>query len=255
MANPLRLGAVPYLNAKPLIDALRDRPDVTLSYATPSRIGKALRSGKLEAGLLPSLELAAHPGSRAVDGVAIASDGPVRSVLLFSRRPLKRIRRLGLDPASRSSNALVRILLAEAYGVKPEILRGKGREGAEAILLIGDAALQGLPGPWEEVLDLGAAWKKLSGLPFVYALWAGRALSPAAADLLREAKRKGTARLEAIARTEAPASGIPAGKVLRYLSESIRYELGRREREGMQAFFSLARAQGLLRKASEPTWL
>lgn len=250
----LRLGAVPYLNAKPLVAPLRGRPGLDLAFDLPSRLGEALRGGGLDLGLLPAFDILAHPGTRAVDGVAIGSDGPVRSVLLYCRVPPARIRSLAPDPASLSSNALARILLAEAYGLSPA---GAAPAEADARILIGDAALRGLPGAWEEVLDLGGAWQRLTGLPFVYALWAARpgALPAGAAERLREAGREGTSNMEALARAEAGAAGIPPEAAAAYLREAIRYGLGERERQGLAAFASLLKAQGLLARPAMPAWI
>ena len=249
----LRLGAVPYLNARPLCAPLeRARPgECTLSYAAPSRIPAALSGGELDVGLMPSLAVLSREGLRAADGVAIGSDGPVRSVLLLCRTPLPRLKTLALDPDSMSSNALARILLAEAHGLRPEPAPA---DMADARLLIGDPALAGLPGPWEEILDLGGAWKDLTGLPFVYALWAGPSLSGPAAGILRAAKQDGLSDLERIAREDGPAAGIPFETALPYLRDAIRYDLGDREREGLQAFAALARAHGLLPRPTMPAW-
>ncbi len=310
-STPFRIGVVPYLNARPLADGLARRGDLRLDRRPPARLVEALRGGDLDAALVPAFALGERPGTRAVDGVAIGSDGPVRSVLLYCRRPPGEIRHWAPDPDSLSSNALARILLAERYGATPGTApRGK----ADAVLVIGDPALKGLEGSWHEVLDLGEAWRALTGKPFVYAVWAIRegVDAPGLPDLLREAKRRGVEALTAPevtppaglaadsagrggrgrpgAPSQPDAQRIPqaAGAVdgerpprpsqtrhggrvenerasgwaaplspadLDYLRHAIRYDLGAREREGLDLFLDKARRLGLLPGAAGPAWV
>lgn len=255
-----RLGSVPWLNAAPLTDGLRGL-GCAVSTSLPSAIATEVRAGALDFGLVPAFEVLARPGWSAVEGVAIGSDGPVRSVLLHCRRDPSRIRRLRLDPASLSSNALALVVLAERHGIRPEILPAGD---PDAVLVIGDPALRGLPGPWEAVVDLGAAWRDLTDLPFVFAVWATRTGHPGAtrpgrveatADLLREATRRGLGRLDAIAAAEGPPRGLSPEAALAYLRDAVRYTLGPRERAGLAAFSRLLKAHGLLEASHDPDWL
>ena len=118
--QPRRIGVVPYLNALPLIEGLDGRPDVELRRAVPSRLSRWLADGEIDAASLPIIDAGADPGYRVVPGIAIASRGPVRSVCLFHERPLDELRTVVLDPASRTSVVLLRILLERRFGVRPE---------------------------------------------------------------------------------------------------------------------------------------
>ena len=126
------------------------------------------------------------------------------------------------------------------------------------MLRIGDAALKGLPGSWETVLDLGASWQALTGLPFVYAVWA-TPLPPAEArplaDRLRAARAEGTADLAAVAAACAPGSGFEASRVESYLRDAIRYDLGDRERRGLIRYLEGARRLGLASGSGEVSWI
>lgn len=208
MPAPLRIGVVPYLNARPLVDGLDRHADLRLDRRAPARLAEALWKGDLDAALIPAFALGVRHGTRAVQGVAIGSDGPVRSVLLCCRRAPGEIRRWAPDPDSLSSNALASILLAERYGVNPTTA---SREEADAVLVIGDPALKGLGGSWHEVLDLGEAWRALTDKPFVYAVWAIRegVDAPGLPDLLREAKRRGVAALASPDSGLMPGGGAP----------------------------------------------
>lgn len=245
-----RLGAVPYLNAKPLTLDLEGDPAFRLTYSPPSALALEMRAGRLDAALLPSAFLLtpgdAGTGIWAVDGVGIGSDGPVRSVLLFCRRKPAGVRSFAEDPDSVTSNALARILLQEASGTTP--VPAPAAE-ADAVLVIGDRALQPLPGPWEGILDLGEAWKRLTGLPFVYALWILRTPDENLARRLRQAAARGREgkRLEALAAVEGPRIGLAPAEALGYLTDNIRYSLGARERAGLLEF--LRRLGG-----REPAW-
>ncbi len=250
-----RAGAVPYLNARPLTARLAGDPRIAggLLQAEPIVLAREMAAGRLDFALLPAFAALSGQGPlKAADAVAIGSDGPVGSVLLYARRPLGSLRTLAEDPASMSSNALVRILLAESHGVRPARARP---DEADGVLVIGDAALKPLPGSWETVMDLGQAWRDLTGLPFVYALWAGPGLEEASAGVLREAAGRGLEDRETIARAGAAELGIPPATALDYLMHRIRYELGERQREGLRAFARMIRAHGLSQETHEPAWI
>jgi len=282
----IRLGAVCFLNTRPLTAALEpEDPFFEVSYAVPSACAAQLQAGQIDVGLIPSIEYARSQVPYClVPEVAIACRGEVLSVQLFFRGPLERIRRVALDPSSRTSAALVQILLRERYGLSPEFVEappasgrrgpeparsGSGHKadfrmdskleamlaGADAALLIGDSALRHLGGELSN-MDLGQEWKGFTGYPFVFAFWAGRqgALAPAQVQRLVEARRQGAGQIPAIARKAARELGpgfAQEQEVLvvlfeRYLTQHIRFELGEEELAGLRCFYALAYQHGLI---------
>jgi len=210
----MRIGAVNYLNSKPLVYGLADAaPGVHLTYDLPSRLADSLAAGRLDVALVPSVEFFRAAGHRIVSDACVACRGPVMSVKLHFRVPPRNVRSVALDEGSRTSAALTRILLTERYGVRPrwerlEIGRGFEATDADAVLLIGDRAmgmaegggrraegqtssedsLRGYPArselnsspqpavhnPFAEIWDLGEEWRSWTGLPFVFAMWVAR---------------------------------------------------------------------------------
>src|SRR5207302_3241911 len=142
----IRIGAVTYLNTKPLIHQLGQlAPETELILDLPSRLAERLEQGELDVALIPVIEYFRSGSYRVVPNIAIASNGPVLSVTLFSRVPWAEIRRVALDAGSRTSAALTQILLRKKYGVKPDIVPlsldcGAEEVDADAVLLIGDRA-------------------------------------------------------------------------------------------------------------------
>src|SRR5260221_8991740 len=180
MPEPIRVGAVNYLNTKPLIhDLPAIAPDVELSLAVPSRLAVQLAEGELDVALIPAIEYFRAGTYTIVPDISIASRGPVLSVTLFSRVPWPKIRRVALDEGSRTSAALTQIICTKRYGIKPERIqlpmdRDAENADADAVLLIGDRAMRAcLPG-FAHAYDLGQEWHDWTGLPFVYAFWAVR---------------------------------------------------------------------------------
>ncbi len=209
----MRLGSVSYLNAKPLIWGLEAR------LAPPRQLAEWLRAGEVDAALVPVVEVLTNPVYWVVDGLGICCDGPVYSVIVTLEKPLEEVRRVVLDADSRTSVELTKQLLAGREWVS---------EGGEAQLRIGDPAIAYRQAhPELPVLDLGEEWKRVTGLPFVFAVWALRAPDVTVAERLRAAAREGLARRGEMAR---------APWELSYLTESIRYELGERERAGLGEF-------------------
>ena len=261
MVVPLRIGAVNYLNTKPLIHELEQlAPDAELILDYPSRLAADLERGQLDVALIPIIEYFRAGTYRLVPDISIASQGPVLSVTLFSRTPFGAIRRIALDEGSRTSAALAQILLRRRYHVQPEICplplaHDAERADADAVLLIGDRAMHAcLPG-FAHAFDLGQEWHDWTGLPFVYAAWAvrdGVDLGPVAEALL-EAKRRGLANIGPIAAREAEHLGLDPGFCRRYLSNIIRFDLGPREQAGMQRFYQLACELGLVQRNVEVT--
>jgi chorismate dehydratase len=249
----IRIGAVNYLNTKPLIYDLDElAPQAELVLEVPSKLADQLAAGELDVALIPVIEYFRAGTYTVVPDLSIASRGPVLSVTLFSRVPWNQIRRVALDEGSRTSAALTQILLRMRHGVQPEIVplplsREAEDLDTDAVLLIGDRAMRAcLPG-FAHAYDLGQEWHDWTGLPFVYAFWAVRPGVDlgAVAGALVEAKRRGCARTGEIAQREAPRLGLDAGFCRRYLSNIIQFEFGPREQAGLERYYSLACELGL----------
>lgn len=258
MPTPLRVGAVNYLNTKPLIEQLTDfAPSIELSLDLPSRLADQLATGAIDVGLIPVVEFFRGSNYTFVPNVAIASRGPVLSVTLFSRVPWPDVRSVSLDEGSRTSAALTQILSRKRYGVRPRLeplpIDAAAEEAStDAVLLIGDRAMRAcLPGH-QFAYDLGQEWADWTGLPFVYALWAVRGgveLSEVESAFHR-AKEFGLAHAGAIAQREAPALGLDPGYCRRYLTNIIHYDLGPRELAGMNRYRELAAELELIPKGT-----
>jgi chorismate dehydratase len=253
MTRSVRIGAVNYLNSKPLIYDLEAlAPEAELVLDVPSRLADLLAEGNLDVALIPAIEYFRAGSYTIVPNVSIASRGPVLSVTLFSRVPWPEIRRVALDEGSRTSAALTQILLRKRYGIHPVVEplpmdRAAEDLDADAVLLIGDRAMRAcLPG-FAHAFDLGQEWFDWTGLPFVYAFWAVREGVDLGAveDALIEAKRRGCTRCGIIAHEEAPRLGLDAGFCRRYLSTIIQFDLGPREQAGLHYYYMLAGELGL----------
>jgi len=243
---------VGYLNTAPLSHGLDREARFELRRDTPARLVEALRRGELDLGQFPSIAYA-EGDYRIVPGYGVTSRGPVRSVCLFHRRPLEQLARVAVDASSRTSVTLLRLLLRSRLGREPEYVTMAPDPramlaGCDAALLIGDTALY-LEDPAVERLDLAEAWRRETGLPFVFALWFGRpgALDPAGVRRLQAAAEAGLGALDEIAR----AYGGPAEVNRRYLRENVQYRLGPEELAGLQEFYRRARAAGLIESVPE----
>jgi len=243
---PLRLpliGSVPYLNAAPLTYGLEDE----VLLVPPDKLATKLRADELDAALVSVTEVLFHDGYDVLDGVAIASHGEVKSVFLTHRMPLDQITEVHCDPASLTSVNLLRVLLAER-GCRPAFIPLGHYEDAEmhdAVLLIGDPAITFLRGPHPQhtIWDLGKSWQVLTGLPFVYAVWALRRgrHSDLLRQKLRNAKANGLAHLSAIVETRREFDP-PFRRA--YLGGHIQYDLGPAEKRGVVKFVELLRKHG-----------
>ncbi len=253
----MRVGAVSFLNTLPLAAGLeRFLPGAEIVRATPARLAEELDRGTLDVGLVPVAALTVHPEWSVVPGLGIAAEGPVRSVLLLSRTPLERVERVVTDPASRTSNVLARLWLRHRLGRDVPGVPGPARleerlSGGAATVAIGDDALF-WTGEAAERVDLGGAWSEWTGLPFVFAVWAGPgAGDPALAPALHACYRTNAARLDELAQAAAPGDPARAALIGTYLRDSIRYPLGPREREGLQRYLTLGAEAGYLFPAAE----
>jgi chorismate dehydratase len=246
----IRVGAVTYLNAKPLVEGLTAfAPNLDLSFDLPSRLADQLAAGQLDVGLIPVIEYLRGPGYSLIPNIAITSRGPVLSVTLFSKKPWPEIRSVSLDEGSRSSAALARVLIRGRHGVTAKYRQLPIDAPAEsvttdAVLLIGDRAMHAcLPG-FRHAYDLGQEWTDWTGLPFVYAVWAVRkgVRLGDAEEAFHRAKDLGVSRAGEIAEREAPKLGLDPGYCRRYLDTLIRYDLGATELAGVRHFRELMQA-------------
>lgn len=247
-SSSIRVGAVTYLNAKPLVVSLaRLAPDAEIVVDFPSRLADMLRNGQLDVAMIPSIEYARQPGCTVVSNACISCHGPVRSVKLYSRVPAEEIQSLALDEGSRTSAALARILLKERYGIHPTLCSlpiGAVIDDvwADAMVLIGDRGMLPASGQFHFTWDLGEEWCQWTGLPFVFAMWTGR---PGVdlhgfEEVLAAARDDGLTRLEEIARTESPLLGITQEECLTYLRDHLKFFLGEPQRQAVARFFELA---------------
>jgi chorismate dehydratase len=241
-----RIGVVPFLNAKPLIYGLEERRDLTIRFEVPSRLPSWLDEARVDAALVPVVDmLQSGRAWKIVSDAIIGCDGETLTVRVFSRTPPDRVRHLWADPASHTSVALARLIWQETYECELEVqaLDGPPRvEQHEAVLLIGDRVVAEAPFGFTYQTDLGGAWKTLTGLPFVFAVWAARAETDVGElpDLLSRARDRGVERSEAIAAEQGPRLGWPPAVARTYLTRNLSFTLGPRHREGMRTFLTLA---------------
>jgi len=252
----IRVGAVSYLNALPLVQGLDRAPGIVLSCATPAVLAEEMAAGRLDLALLPIAALAEIPDLEIVPGLAIGTRGPSRSVLLVSRCPAPSIESLALDPESRTSNLLAELLLAEVWGRRVRRVRGStdlvaSLALADAAVRIGDKALFEPVPEGLHVFDLGELWTRETSLPFVFAAWIAR---PGLVDralylVLHNARREGRRALSRIA-ADYTWRGVPHPEIAQaYLAESIRNRLGADEIRAMELFFATAARLGLVERA------
>lgn len=265
----VRLGAVSYLNARPLVYGLESDPDLTVRFDVPARCADLLHAGDIDLGLIPSIEYLRAPAERGpyaiVPDLAIASSGPVASVALYTTRPIGEVRSIALDTSSRTSVALVAVLCRQVFRITPRMERlgpalPQMLADADAALIIGDIALLQEGGMVDvggqptrvEKIDLGEVWTRATGLPFVYAFWAGPAggVAPKVVDRLQQARDLGVANAEVIGRGYF--DGSPAHQALgaRYLRDNIKYGLGTEERRGLELFYRYAAEAGVVESAA-----
>lgn len=227
--------AVSYLNTVPLVWGLLHDPaqkdTFDLRFAVPSACADQLASGEADIGIVPVIETARQKLDY-FRACGIASNGPVRTILLISKVPYREIKTLATDSGSRTSVMLARIILAERFGCEPQVISHPPDLAAmlgiaDAALIIGDAALRLDPAtlPFDS-LDLGEQWTNLTGLPMVFAVWAGRPefIREPFGEALAASCRHGLARIDEIVRKEAPRRNLAEGLVREYLTRHIQFE-------------------------------
>ena len=254
MKAPVHIGAVGYLNARPLTWALDADPQRwAIRYDLPSVCSSLLHAGQVDLGLVPSIDYLQDPAYRFVPGVGIGSRGPIASVALYTRVPVERIRSIALDTSSRTSVTLIRVLCRHRFGVAPEfVAHGPDLSAmvtiADAGLLIGDPAFEAdHVGLGLHKVDLGVEWTAMTGLPFIYAAWTGRAGAVTGADVeaLQEAQQVGVRSVDAIASEYARGDVSRAARAAAYLRDNVKYGLGPDEAAGLQLFLNHAADLGL----------
>jgi chorismate dehydratase len=251
----LRVGCVKYLNARPLI---RGWPG-NVEFDHPSALCHRLAKGELDVALVSSFEFLRNPIYRIVDDISISSDGPVYSVVVAHRGEFSDIEEIELDPASETAVNLLRCLLAE-LGLSHRLTGSTPENTAlpRARLIIGDQAIKFRKNHADafQFWDLGEQWKKLTGLPFVYALWLIRPEVPNAesiAQRLRELRDENLAGVssvvaDAVADLADNKQKITREFLYRYYNTHLRFGFGTREKQGLQTFADLCVKQGVLPK-------
>lgn len=253
--SDLRVGIVDFLNSKPLAWGFRPGlcpPGFAPSFHPPARVADLLARGELEVGLIPAIEVQRIPGLTVLPGLSVASIREVRSVLLVLGRPLAEVSRVALDLNSRTSAALVRILLADRHGLAPEYVPARPDPEAmlaeaDAALVIGDPALK-VDRERYPILDLAAEWRQLTGLPCVFAVWA---VAPGV-DLgehqayFQESLERGLASLPALVAESSAELGLPPAEVETYLTDNLSYRLGAEELRSLTEYYRRAHAHGLI---------
>ena len=244
----IKVGAVSFLNTKPLIQPILDNqiPNIDLTLDVPSNIADELRVGTLDVALIPVIEYFRFSDYLILPEISISSRGAVKSIRIFSRKPISECQTIALDTNSRTSRVLTQIILAEKYDIYPSFLDCPPTVNLEsvetdAVLLIGDSALRNI-GSTEFEVDLGTMWHDLFGLPFVYACWVTRYNIDLGdlPQLLKKAKHVGIDQIQSIASIESKKLGLSRPLCEDYLRNYIYYDLGPQEIEGMTLFYDLA---------------
>jgi chorismate dehydratase len=251
----LRVGIVNFLNSKPLAWGFLKGHHADLfapSYHPPALVARLLAQGNLDIGLIPSIEVQRIPNLRVLPDMCVGAKREVRSVILVSRGPVEEIRRVALDQNSRTSSTLVRILLRERWGLDPEYLHERPDpermlSEADAALIIGDPALR-VDRERYQVIDLAAEWNALTGLPFVFAVWAVRpeVEIPDLPFYFKSSLRYGLSSLDTLVRESAAELGLDTSEVRAYLTENLHYFLRAEELEGLDEFYQRAYKHGMI---------
>jgi chorismate dehydratase len=270
--TPPSIAASSYLNAAPLcysfVYGSQKNRCTFLSDEAPARCAELLAEGNADAALIPVIEYQRIPGLKIAPGACVASKKSVRSVLLASRVPIAQVRSVALDTSSRTSAALIQIILGRFYklGVTYQSSPPKLEdmlESNDAALIIGDPAML-IDRSALHVYDLAEEWRKHTGLPFVFAFWAIRADSSTSferdstgyrtVDFLA-AKLEGTAHADELADLYSRRLGLPRDELFSYLTEAISYDLDEESLQGLRLYFELASEVGLIREARNLVFL
>ena len=262
MSAKTRIGAVSYLNTRPLVFGLEQglaEERIELSYSVPARLTDRMIAGELDIALMPVIELAKMPDLEIVPGLAIGTSGPSRSVLLVSRRPIEQVESIAFDAESRTSNALVQVLCDRVWNIAPQFHSGlRGLDEAllecDAAVQIGDKALFAEPPHDTVVYDLGGVWSAATKMPFVFAAWFSRpgTIDREIYEALHESRRRGVRAIDAIAEDYTWRGRQYPQLSKDYLRKNIRFRLGSAEIDALRAFFEGAAEIGLISQAPQP---
>ena len=249
----LRLSAVSFFNTAPLIYGLDRDASIALRLAVPSALLDDLTHDRADVALLPVIDYQRAEGLRIIPAGGIGCDGPTLTVRLFSRTPIEQTTTLAVDPDSHTSVILARIILEKVYGLRPEVIplaRATDAAG-ETRLLIGDKVVTAEPQGLMYQLDLGEAWKRWTGLPFVFAVWTARAdvdLVDLPARLVR-ARQEGLANVDALITQSATPRGWPADLARKYLTAYLKFEIGEAQLEAIRRYHALAHELGFIERS------
>ena len=249
-----KIGAVSYLNTKPLVEGMdRSAEQYELHFDLPSRLADRLSGGELDVALIPVVEAVTGVDYTIVSDACIACHGPVWSVKLMSRVDGSQIKTLSLDEGSRTSCALARVLLDQKFGVQPQCvplaIEDDWRDTeTDAVLIIGDRAMDAGDMEFPFVWDLGELWNQWTDQPFVFAVWAARTNQDLGQieSLLGSARDRGLQNIEQIASQQASGYGLSYEDCLRYLRDYLHFNLGDAEKSAMELFFRYASELSLI---------
>ena len=249
-----KIGAVSYLNTKPLVEGMdRSAEQYELHFDLPSRLADRLSGGELDVALIPVVEAVTGSDYTIVSDACIACHGPVWSVKLMSRVDGSQIKTLSLDEGSRTSCALARVLLDQKFGVQPQCvplaIEDDWRDTeTDAVLIIGDRAMDAGDMEFPFVWDLGELWNQWTDQPFVFAVWAARTNQDLGQieSLLGSARDRGLQNIEQIASQQASGYGLSYEDCLRYLRDYLHFNLGDAEKSAMELFFRYASELSLI---------
>ncbi|MEE8483826.1 MAG: menaquinone biosynthesis protein [Nitrospinota bacterium] len=257
----MKFGCHDFLNAQPILYPITEglmTPPFELHLASPSELAEKLKSGELDMALIPSIEYARIPNLKIVKGFSIASFGKVKTVILFSKKKILEIESIAADARSRTSVALLKIMLLEYYGKNVRFVQRKRiaevPKNADAALLIGDEALKLDPDEYN-LYDVSTMWHSFTGKSFVFALLCVRdhlgagANADEAVEFLIKAKEAGMDKLDDICAKAAAVQGIPMDELRRYLTDCIRYDFDEDDAEGFLHFLNLAAKHHLIDQA------
>ena len=219
----------------------------------PARLLDGLVSQQYGVALLPVIDFQKMPDLTLLSAGGIGSEDQTLTVRIFSKVPVQQIGTLACDTESHTSVALARIVLQESFSIHPELVNLTPADDSEAKLLIGDKVICDTPGGYPYQLDLGSAWRGLTGLPFLFACWTAKrgAKLGALPDRLVRAKNEGLAHIEAIIRRDALKKGWPVDIARKYLTQHLQYDVGQRQLDALRLFYELSAKHGLLERVRE----
>mgnify|MGYP001160958995 FL=1 len=255
----VRVGSVQYLNALPLVHGLDSRPELfSLAFDVPSKCASMLHDKSVDLALIPTIEYVRRSDYLVVPDIAVASEGPVASVAVFTKRPTTAIRSIAIDSSSRTSVALLKILCARWFEIEPKFVIMRPDLEAmlkrcDAALLIGDTALFTEHETTDlEKIDLGEEWTHMTNLPFVWAFWVGRPgiVEKSHLEALLKAREEGVSALDAIAEKHGSDDEEYAGRAQSYLRDNVHFDLTERAITGLKEFYKSAYELGIVQQAA-----